>query len=146
MNHNTRGPLIMVAENDRAVLEMLQIRLAVAGFHTSMARTGVTALACLRNMRPAALVIDLNLPEMNGFEVLQALNPRREKLPFPTLVMARKLAAEDIQRAVRLGARDCLAKPFSGADALERITRLLRSPAPAAPPAPQRADSRPAYI
>jgi DNA-binding response OmpR family regulator len=133
MSFNTRGLEVMIAENDRAVLEMLQIRLSIAGFHTSMARTGPLALETLRNSRPALLVIDLNLPEMDGFDVLEALNPRGDKLPFPTLVMARKLAAEDIQRAVRLGARDCMAKPFSGADALERVARLLRKPAP--PPA-----------
>ena len=135
MNFNTRGLEVMIAENDRTVLEMLQIRLSVAGFHTSMARTGPLALETLRNSRPSILVIDLNLPEMDGFDVLAAINPRGEKLPFPTLVMARKLAADDIQRAVRLGARDCMAKPFSGADALERVARLLRKPqAPAAPP------------
>jgi DNA-binding response OmpR family regulator len=129
MNYDTRGLEVMIAENDRTVLEMLQIRLSVAGFHTSMARTGPLALSTLRSSRPAALVIDLNLPEMDGFDVLEALNPRGERLPFPTLVMARKLAAEDIQRAIRLGARDCMAKPFSGADAMERVARLLRKPA-----------------
>jgi len=130
MNFNTRGLEVMVAENDRAVLEMLQIRLDVAGFRTSMARTGRMALETLRNSRPSALVIELNLPEMNAFEVLEALNPRGEKMPFPTLVMSKHLAAEDIQRAIRLGARDCMAKPFSGADALERVARMLRKPAP----------------
>jgi DNA-binding response OmpR family regulator len=132
MSFNVRGQEILVAENDRTVLEMLQIRLNVAGFHTSMARTGSLALETLRNSRPAALVIELNLPEMSAFEVLEALNPRREKLPFPTLVMSKNLGPEDIQRAVGLGARDCMAKPFSGADALERVARLLRKPSPPA--------------
>lgn len=134
MNFNTRGIEVMVAENDRAVLEMLQIRLDVAGFRTSMARTGRLALETLRNSRPSALVIELNLPEMNAFEIFEALNPRGEKLPFPTLVMSRNLAVEDIQRAIRLGARDCMAKPFSGADALDRVTRMLRKPAPTQAP------------
>ncbi|HEX4179637.1 MAG TPA: response regulator [Caulobacteraceae bacterium] len=136
MSFNTRGLEVMIAENDRTVLEMLQIRLSVAGFHTSMARTGPLALETLRNSRPSILVIDLNLPEMDGFEVLEALQPRCGKLQIPTLVMARKLAAEDIQRALRLGARDCMAKPFSGADALDRVARLLRKPTPptATPP------------
>ena len=135
MSFNTRGLEVMIAEHDRTVLEMLQIRLSVSGFHISMARTGRLALETLRNCRPAILLIELNLPEMSGFEVLEALNPRGEKLPFATLVMARNLGAEDIQRAVRLGARDCMAKPFSGADALERVARMLKKPAsPAAPP------------
>ena len=138
MNYDTRGLKVMVVENDRTVLELLQIRLDVAGYDTCMARTGATALETLRNFRPAALVIDLGLPDMNGFEVLEAFNPRHEKLPFPTLILARTLAAEDIQRAVRLGARDCMTKPFGGAEVLERIARLLRKPTPVAAGAPAR--------
>jgi len=136
MNFDTRGLKILVAENDRAVLEMLQIRLEVAGYHSCMARTGSMVLETLRGFRPAALVMNLNLPEIDGFGVLEALNPRHERLAFPTLVMARKLGADDIQRAVALGARDCMTMPFSGADMLDRIARLLRKPTPsaAAPP------------
>lgn len=134
MNFDTRGLKILVAENDRAVLEMLQIRLEVAGFHSSMARTGTMVLETLRTFRPAALVLNLNLPEIDGFGVLEALNPRHGRLGFPTLVMARKLGADDIQRAVGLGARDCMTMPFSGADLLERVTRLLRKAAHAPTP------------
>src|SRR5277367_5130372 len=115
MNYETRGQKVLIVETDRAVLEMLQIRLDVAGYHTSVARNGRSALEALRNFRPAALVLELNLPEMSGFEVLESLNPHRGKLPFPALVMAKGLATEDIQRAIRLGARDCMTKPFSGA-------------------------------
>jgi DNA-binding response OmpR family regulator len=124
----------MIAENDRTVLELLQIRLSVAGYDTCMARTGTMALETLRNFRPAALVLDLNLPEMNGFEVLEAFNPRREKLAFPILILAKTLAAEDIQRAVKLGARDCMTKPFGAAEVLERVARMLRKPSSSAPP------------
>jgi two-component system catabolic regulation response regulator CreB len=131
MNFNTQGLKVMVAENDRTVLELLQIRLDIAGFGTCMARTGVMALETLKTFRPAALVMELNLPEMNGFEVLKALNPRRQKLPFPVLIMAKNLGAEDIAQALALGAQDCMAKPFSGVDALERVTRLLRRSSPA---------------
>lgn len=132
MNFDTRDLKIMVVENDRAVLEMLQIRLSVAGYDTCMARTGTMALETLRSFRPAALVMNLNLPEVDGFGVLEALNPRCERLAFPVLVMARKLDADQIQRAVRLGARDCMTMPFSGADMLDRVTRLLRKPMPSA--------------
>ena len=129
MNYDTRGLTIMLAENDRAVLEMLQIRLEVAGYRACTARTAPLALETLRTFRPAALVLNLNLPVMDGFAMLEALNPRHERLPFPTLVMARKLGAEDIQRAIQLGARDCLTMPFGGAEFLERVTRMLRKPA-----------------
>ena len=129
MNFDTRDLKIMVVENDRTVLEMLQIRLEVAGYHACVARTGALALESLRGFRPAAMVMNLRLPEIDGFAVLEALNPGRDRLPFPVLVMARRLGPEDIQRAVALGARDCMTMPFSGADFVERVARLLRKPA-----------------
>lgn len=136
MNFDTRGLKVMVAEHDRAVLEMLQIRLDVAGYHTCMARNGIMALETLKTFRPSALLIDLRLPELNGFEVLKLMNPRGAKLRYPVLVMARDLDADDIRQAMALGASDCIAKPFSGAEVLERLTRLLRRPVP--PPRPRR--------
>src|SRR3990167_9625572 len=134
MQFDTRGLKLLVVDHDRAVLEMLQIRLEVAGYDTTTARTGRAALDIMRNTRPAALVMELAIPDMDGFEVLSALTPPGCKPPFPILVMGRKLGAEDIQRAVNRGARDCLTKPFSGADFLDRVARLLRKPAPPAPP------------
>jgi DNA-binding response OmpR family regulator len=145
MNFDTRGMKIMVVEHDRTVLELIQIRLSVAGYDTCVARTGAVALETLQNFRPAALVLELHLPEMTGFDVLKALNPRGDKLPFPTLAMSKNLAAEDIQSAIRLGARDCMTKPFSGADVVERVARLLRRHGPQATPAPA-ARTASAYI
>lgn len=135
MNFDTRGQKIMIVEHDRTVLELIQIRLSVAGYDTCTARTGLVALETLRHFRPAALVLELHLPEMTGFEVLTALNPRGDKLPFPTLAMAKNLAADDIQCAVRLGARDCMTKPFSGAEVVDRVARLLRRHGPQPAPA-----------
>ncbi len=124
-----RGLKIVVGDSDRTVLELLQIRLDLAGFHTCVARSGPAVMETLRNVRPAAMILDLSLSEMNGFEVLQALNKPGEETRCPILMIGRKLSAEDIQRAVALGARDCMTKPFSGADVVDRVSRLLRSPA-----------------
>lgn len=132
MQFDTKGQRILVADGDRAVLEMLQIRLDVAGYNVSIARTGPAALEAIRTFRPNAVVMDLNLPEMNALDLLRALNPQGGKLSTPVLLIGRKLAIEDVKVAVGLGARDALAKPFSGADFLERVARLLRKPAMAA--------------
>lgn len=134
MQYVTRGQKVMVADNDRAVLEMLQIRLDVAGYHGLTARSGALVVEMVRNTRPDALVLDLTLPDMSGFDLLAALAPQGLRPQFPTLVVGRKLSADDIRRAIRLGARDCMAKPFSGADLLERVGRMLRAPTPCAGP------------
>ncbi|CAN5283000.1 hypothetical protein BH10PSE3_BH10PSE3_17170 [soil metagenome] len=64
-----RASKVLVVDPDRAVLEMLQIRLDVAGYHPLAARSGVGALEILRNMRPAALVLDTAVAEMGAFDV-----------------------------------------------------------------------------
>jgi DNA-binding response OmpR family regulator len=135
MNHDARGRKILVADGDRTVLELLQIRLDVAGFHACIARTGPEVLEALKNIHPVAMILDLALPEIDGFSVLQAVSARKDGVHFPTLVMGRKLTPEDIKRAADLGARACLIKPFSGADALGRVARMLKPPPPPAPPA-----------
>lgn len=136
MNPELKDRRIVVCDSDRTVLELLQIRLDLAGCHVFLARTGGTALETIKAMRPHALLLELNLPEMDGFEVLRALNPRGEGIPFPVLVMGKKLAPADIQRAVSLGARDVLIKPFGGADVLERVARQFRRAATPARPLP----------
>lgn len=136
MNPDLKDRRIVVCDSDRTVLELLQIRLDLAGCHTFVARTGAVALETIRAMRPHALLLELNLPEMDGFEVLRTLNPRGEGIAFPVLVMGKKLAPADIQRAVGLGARDVLIKPFSGADVLERVARQFRRAAAPARPVP----------
>ncbi len=130
MEYDGRGSKVMVAESDRAVLEMLQIRLDVAGYHAISARNGATAIEMLQHVRPSALVLELNLPDLDGFAVLEHLNLRMRAIPLPTLVVGRQLAVADIKRAMNLGARDCMAKPFSGADVLDRLKRLICAPAP----------------
>lgn len=128
MNNDTRRQTIMIVENDRTVLELLQIRLDVAGYHTCMARNGTMAAETLRNFRPAALMINLQLPDVGALQVLREFNPHEEKLPWPTLVMARNPDKDAIRAALKLGVRDILIMPFSGADAVDRVARLLRPP------------------
>ncbi len=123
---DARDVKIMVVEPDRTVLELIQIRLGVAGYDIRTARSGALALEVLRSFRPAAMVMELHMPEISGFDMLRTMNPRGERLPFPVLVMARNLAADEIRRAIGLGARDCMTKPFSGTDVVERVARMLR--------------------
>lgn len=134
MMPNSKAQTIFVADSDRTVLELLQIRLDVAGYHACVARTGNAVLDMLRHTRPAAMIIDTKLAEVDGFEVLRILQQKNLTPPLPILVMGRALTAEDIQRALRLGARDCMSKPFAGADVLDRVGRLLRRPSPSAAP------------
>jgi len=122
---------ILVAEDDSGVRDLIRTRLNAAGFDTHTAVNGVEALLRIGELKPDALVLDINMPEMDGFGVLEALkdNPARARLPV--LVLTARHAAEDVRRAVGLGAKDYLTKPFNDAQLLARVARLLRPPIPA---------------
>lgn len=131
MQFDGRASKIMVVDNDRTTLEMVQIRLDVAGFHPLAARTGRAALEVLGTSRPDALILERDLPEMDGMAFLRAMAALPGR-PVPVLLVGRNLAAEDVRAGVQLGVRDCLAKPFSGAAVMERLTRMLKRTAPPA--------------
>jgi DNA-binding response OmpR family regulator len=122
-----RGQKVIVVDNDRTILELMQIRLEVLGYHAFVARTGHRAFELLRTMRPAAMILDLGLQEADALEVLGTIRTRHPDQHFPILATGRNLTAEDVQRALARGAQSCLLKPFSGTDALERIGRLIQA-------------------
>ena len=128
MTEEGHGQKIVVADSDRTVLELLQIRLDIAGYYACVARTGFAALDLIKHVRPAAMIVDAALQEMDGFEVIRLVRARHPDQHFPILLTGRGLKVEDVQRALSLGAQSCMIKPFSGADALERVQRLLRAP------------------
>ena len=121
------GQRVMAVDNDRTVLELLQIRLEVAGYRAYIVRHGRQALDLVQQIRPAAMIVDAHLGESDGLDIVSAIRARCFDLHFPILVTGRGLTADDVRRALACGAQNCLAKPFSGADAVERIGRLLQA-------------------
>jgi DNA-binding response OmpR family regulator len=130
MQFHGLGSKIMIVEKDRTILEMLEVRLDVAGYHPIGVRSGLQAISILRNTQIDALMIELELPDINGIEVLKTANGQIDRAPTPALLMGRDLSAETVKRAAQFGVRACLAKPFSGADALDRLIRVLKAPRP----------------
>lgn len=118
---------ILVVEDDAGVRDLVCTRLSLAGFETHTARNGAEGLTRARELRPDAMVLDINMPQMDGFGVLRALKVQNRQVP--TLVLTARHAAEDVRLAISLGAKDYLTKPFNEQQLLARISRLLRPPA-----------------
>jgi two-component system OmpR family response regulator len=129
---------ILVAEDDQDVRELIRTRLTGSGFDVQTVRNGAEALERIRTMKPNAMVLDINMPVLDGFSVLEALKARG--CLFPVLVLTARHAADDVRRAVSLGAKDYLTKPFTEAQLQARVARLLRAPAPVARPVTMLAD------
>lgn len=142
---------VLVVEDDQIILDLITTRLDIAGYDTYFARDGFEGLKRLHELRPSALVLDLNMPRLDGFGMLRKM--RQEGLNVPTMVLTARNQPDDVRQAITLGARDFLAKPFKDEQLLQRVGRLLRRapgrstkgppPAESPPPAPPPTDDGP---
>jgi DNA-binding response OmpR family regulator len=121
-----RVPRIMIAEDDEGILDLIVTRLRIAGYHTSYERDGFNALEVIRRSPPTACILDVNMPRMDGFEVLRRMRADPLLAHVPVLILTARRAPDDIKLAIRLGATDYLTKPFSDDQLLARVSRLLR--------------------
>jgi DNA-binding response OmpR family regulator len=119
---------ILVAEDDAGIRELIRTHLRMAGYDIYTARTGVEALEAIGALDLHAAVLDINMPELDGFGVLEALRPPSIYNRIPILVLTARHGGDDVRRAVRLGAKDYLTKPFSQIQLVSRVARLLRQP------------------
>lgn len=117
---------VLITDDDAGIRDLLRDQLEAAGFETKVARDGHEALDRIASFRPDAMVLDLSMPGLDGFGVLQSLQDQAVRLPV--LVLTARHDASDVRKAVSLGARDYLAKPFTEAQLKARIARLLRTP------------------
>ena len=120
------GKTILVVEDDTAMRELLRDQLRTAGHEVITARDGPEAVTRLSNFLVHGVVLDINLPGMDGFEVLKVIQGMPTVAGLPVLVLSARHAEADVRRAVVLGAWDYLAKPYTEAQFTRRVARLLR--------------------
>lgn len=120
---------VLIAEDDGLVRETLRTRLSVAGYDVHVARTGTEALQRILTVQPHVLVLDINMPELDGFGVLEALRLDHPDLKLPVMMLSARRNEDDVKRAISLGARDYVLKAQAETDLLGRIQRLLRKAA-----------------
>ncbi len=114
----------MVVEDDVAIATGLRINLEKEGYTVRLAGDGESALDSIRANAPDLLILDVMLPNKNGFEVLQTL--RREGFGMPVIVLSARTGEIDKVTGLELGAEDYVAKPFSLAELLARVRAALR--------------------
>jgi two-component system OmpR family response regulator len=121
-----RRQTLLVAEDDQGVRDLIRVRLTSAGYDVQVAYNGREAVDHIRASKPDGVVLDINMPVMDGFEVLQRLRDEGGGGDPPVLILTARHAAEDVRRAIGLGAKDYLTKPFNDGQLLARVARLLR--------------------
>lgn len=125
----------LIVEDDPNIVDLIRSNLAVRGFDTIVSTDGTRALRLLDTEAPDIVLLDLMLPEVDGFELCRQI---RERSSVAVIVVSARGGERDKVTALNVGADDYLTKPFSIEELLARISATLRRtrPVTAAEPAP----------
>lgn len=114
----------MIVDDEPGVRALLNDTLRIAGFETIEANDGMSALTLLRTNKPALMVIDINMPLMDGFELVERLRSNNDLTPV--LMLTAREDKGDIARGLKIGADDYVIKPFGIEELILRIKAILR--------------------
>ena len=126
---------VLLVEDDQNIVDLVRANLMARAHDVVVSKDGCDAVALLEAHEPDAVILDLMLPGVDGFELCREL---RERSPVGIIVLSARRAETDKVRALNLGADDYMTKPFGIEELLARINATLRRsrPAPATTAAP----------
>src|SRR3954469_26001197 len=112
---------VLVVDDEQDIVDFLATVLGDEGYTTETARDGVVALERIRETHPSLVILDLMMPRMTGFEVLDSLRTRPVSPRPAIIVLSAKSTHDDVLSALEKGADDFIPKPFDLEDLLLRI-------------------------
>jgi two-component system OmpR family response regulator len=124
VNQSQETHRVLVVDDEPNILDVVTMALRFQGFVVETAGTGAEALASVRDFRPDLIVLDVMLPDMEGFDVAQRLGAQRARVPI--VFLTARDATDDKVRGLTLGGDDYMTKPFSLEELIARIRSVLR--------------------
>ena len=122
---------ILVVDDEPNIVDVISMALRFQGFAIESAGTGAEALAAVAAFRPHLILLDVMLPDMEGFEVAERLGAARGRTPI--VFLTARDATEDKVRGLTTGGDDYVTKPFSLEELVARVRTILRRTGAAAP-------------
>jgi DNA-binding response OmpR family regulator/two-component sensor histidine kinase len=123
-------PLVLVVDDEPDTAELIRDTLRTEGFRTQVAHHGRQAVELIGRKRPDLVILDIMMPEMSGFEVLEALRGEPDTAGIPVLVLTARGDEQDMRRGLALGARRYMSKPFDVTALIAEVRRHLRTQEP----------------
>jgi len=123
-------PTVLVVDDEHDTAELIRDTLRSEGLRTQVAHDGRQALELIARKRPDLVILDIMMPEMSGFEVLEALARDQATSTIPVLVLTARGDESDVRRGLALGAKRYLSKPFDLRALIAEVRRHLGTPAP----------------
>lgn len=121
MDESTR---VLVVDDEPSITELVTMALRYEGFETAAAHAGREALSTIASFHPHLIVLDIMMPDIDGFEVARRLRAERQEVPI--LFLTARDGAEDKVRGLTIGGDDYVTKPFSVEELVARIRAILR--------------------
>lgn len=122
----TRPPHLLVVDDEGAILDLLRRRLETLGCTVTTLPGGSQAVQTARECRPDLILLDLMMPDLDGFSVCRALKADPEVADVPVIMMTARAEVDSRIQGLELGAHDYVAKPFETAELIARIRAALR--------------------
>jgi two-component system OmpR family response regulator len=117
---------ILVVDDEKSITDLLTMALHLQGATVEVAHTGAEALRAVQTFRPNLIVLDVMLPDLDGFTVLERMGQERQTADIPVLFLTARGDLDDRLRGLALGGDDYMTKPFSVEEMLLRVSAILR--------------------
>jgi two-component system OmpR family response regulator len=120
------APRVLVVDDEQSITDLVSMALRYEGMDVAVAHLGREALQVVESFRPQLVVLDVMLPDLDGFEILRRLGSDRVASRLPVLFLTARDTLEDKLRGFTLGGDDYMTKPFSIEELVVRVRAILR--------------------
>ena len=117
---------ILLVEDEEIIIDLLQRKLTQEGYDVSVARNGEEGLIKMREVKPDLVLLDIVMPKMGGFEVMEEMGKDEELKRIPVIVISNSGQPVELDKAKKLGARDWLIKTeFDPQEVLDKVVKQI---------------------
>lgn len=119
---------ILIIEDEEIILDLLQKKLSQEGFEISVAKDGQEGLRLIKEVKPDLILLDIVMPKIGGFEVMEEMQKEDELKNIPVIVVSNSGQPVEIDKAQALGAKDWLIKTeFDPKEVIEKVVKQIGS-------------------
>jgi DNA-binding response OmpR family regulator len=118
-------PLVLVADDDKDILQLLRLRLELQGYGVVQAANGAEALELAQELKPALAILDVMMPGLDGLQVARQLRAANSRIPI--ILLTARIQESDVSAGLDAGADAYLGKPFDAVDLRNKVEELLGS-------------------
>jgi len=117
---------IIAVDDSSSIRKLVKFSLKTIGYQVILAENGQEALECLAKDAVDAIILDINMPRMDGFEFLKKIKADEVYASIPVIMLTTEGQDEDKEKSIRLGAHDYIVKPFKPSELLNIVEKTLQ--------------------